>query len=78
MKVHEPCRWTVQEARSCKTGIAAAFLANALGGEAERDWVAEWNAIYSSLFGPAIEAAKKTYAHQPAERSRSSSGPGST
>jgi len=42
-------------------GIADTFLGDALGGGTERDWVAEWNGVYASLFGPAVEAAQKTY-----------------
>jgi CubicO group peptidase (beta-lactamase class C family) len=43
-------------------GIADTFLVNVLGGDTARDWVGDWNKIYASLFGPAIETAKTTYA----------------
>jgi CubicO group peptidase (beta-lactamase class C family) len=49
-------------------GLADTFLADVLGGESARDWVAEWNAVYASLFGPAIEKARKTYGHSPPDR----------
>jgi CubicO group peptidase (beta-lactamase class C family) len=33
------------------------------------DWVTKWNAVYGSLFGPAVEAAKKIYGTPPASPS---------
>jgi CubicO group peptidase (beta-lactamase class C family) len=50
-------------------GISDVFLEKVMGGDTARDWIGEWNGVYASLFGPAIEAAKKTYAHQPADAS---------
>jgi hypothetical protein len=47
-------------------GIGDSFLENVMGGDAGRDWVADWNAVYASLFGPAIEEAGKRYVHPPA------------
>jgi CubicO group peptidase (beta-lactamase class C family) len=35
-------------------------------GAVTEDWVAKWNALYDSMFGPAVEAAKKTYGTPPA------------
>jgi len=42
-------------------GLADSFLAKLFGVETTRDWVGEWNAIYASLFGPAIDAARAKY-----------------
>jgi CubicO group peptidase (beta-lactamase class C family) len=50
-------------------GIADTFLAEVLGGDAERDWVADWNAVFASLFGEEIERAIATYKQPPAEAS---------
>jgi len=50
-------------------GIADWFLAAVLGGDVERDWVADWNKFYASLFGPEIEAARTKYEHRPADAS---------
>ena len=47
-------------------GIADTFLVNLLGGDAGRDWVGEWNRAVRILFGPAVEEAKATYGHPPA------------
>jgi hypothetical protein len=50
-------------------GIADAFLARVLGGDVQRDWLADWNKMFESLFGPAIEEAQKAYGHPPADGS---------
>jgi hypothetical protein len=50
-------------------GISDSFLEMVMGGDTERDWVGEWNAFFASLFGPAVEESKKTYAHRPADAS---------
>ena len=50
-------------------GIADTFLAGILGGETGRNWVADWNEVYASLFGPALEAARAIYNHPPANGS---------
>jgi hypothetical protein len=50
-------------------GIADTFLASVLGGDVQRDWIADWSKLFESLFGPAIEEAQKTYGHPPANRS---------
>ena len=50
-------------------GIGDRFLEQVMGGDTERDWLGEWNALFASLFGPAIEVAKKTYSHRPADAS---------
>lgn len=47
-------------------GLADTFFDLVFTGAATRDWVSEWNAIFASLFGPAIEAAKKVYGTPPA------------
>jgi len=52
-------------------GVADTFLASVLGGDANRDWVADWNTLYSMLFEPAIEEARKTYGRPPADASPS-------
>lgn len=46
-------------------GLADSFADLVFNGEVEKDWTSDWNAIYGSLFGPAIEAAKATYATKP-------------
>jgi CubicO group peptidase (beta-lactamase class C family) len=42
-------------------GIADTFLAAILGGDRARNWVADWNEFFASLFGPAMDEAKATY-----------------
>ena len=46
-------------------GLAASFFDLAFDGAVSRDWVGDWTAIYDGLFGPAIAAAKATYATPP-------------
>lgn len=45
--------------------IADSFLDLVFAGRVERDYLAPWNALYESLFGPAIAAAKALYAAPP-------------
>jgi hypothetical protein len=58
--------------------MADTFLAEVLGGDTERDWVAEWNALYASLFGPAIEAAREMFEHSPLDASPALGAPAYT
>ena len=46
-------------------GIADSFFDLVFDGSVSKDWVADWDRMYSSLFGPAIAAAKATYASPP-------------
>ena len=46
-------------------GLADSFADLAFDGTIGRDWVKPWDAIYDSLFGPAIAAAKARYAAPP-------------
>jgi CubicO group peptidase (beta-lactamase class C family) len=47
-------------------GLADSFFDLVLAGAPKQDYVAAWTAMYQSLFGPAMEAAKKTYGTKPA------------
>jgi CubicO group peptidase (beta-lactamase class C family) len=47
-------------------GVSDSFADMVFDGEVKTDWVAAWNKAYAGLFGPAIEAAKATYAMPPA------------
>ena len=47
-------------------GLADSFFDFVFDGALRQDYVKEWNATFDSLFGPAIEAAKKVYAVKPA------------
>ncbi len=47
-------------------GLADSFFDLVLAGAPKQDYVTQWNAVFDSLFGPAIEAAKKVYAAKPA------------
>ena len=47
-------------------GLADTFLARLFGVEADRDWIADWNKLYTSMFGPAIDAARAKYDNPPA------------
>lgn len=47
--------------------VADTFFDYVLSGEPERNWLAAWNGMYESLFGPAIEAAQATYGTPPAD-----------
>ena len=46
--------------------LASSFFDFVFTGSLTRDWVSDWNKIYTSLFGPAIEQAKKLYGTPPA------------
>jgi CubicO group peptidase (beta-lactamase class C family) len=46
-------------------GLADTFFDLVLAGKASRDWVTDWNDVYSRLFGPALEAAVKRYGKPP-------------
>ncbi len=46
-------------------GVSDSFADMVFDGEVTTDWVAAWNKAYAGLFGPAIEAAKATYATPP-------------
>ena len=50
-------------------GLADTFLAKLFGGDTTRDWLAEWNTLYASMFGPAIDAARAKYDNRPAHAS---------
>jgi CubicO group peptidase (beta-lactamase class C family) len=50
-------------------GVSDSFADMVFDGEIKTDWVTAWNKTYAGLFGPAIEAAKATYAMPPAPSS---------
>jgi hypothetical protein len=52
-------------------GVSDCFADMVFDGEVRTDWVAAWNKAYAGLFGPAIEAAKATYAKPPVPHSPS-------
>ena len=56
-------------------GLADAFLAKLFGGDTSRGWIAEWNTIYASMFGPAIDAARAKYDTVPANASPALAAP---
>jgi CubicO group peptidase (beta-lactamase class C family) len=43
-------------------GLSDSFADLVFGGRVEKDWVKAWDGIYAGLFGPAVAAAKATYA----------------
>ncbi len=45
--------------------LADSFFDLAFDGAVARDYFEPWNALYASLFGPAIAAAKETFSHRP-------------
>jgi CubicO group peptidase (beta-lactamase class C family) len=47
-------------------GLADTFFDLVFKGAPTGDWTSQWNAIFDSLFGPAVEAAKKVYGTKPA------------
>ena len=47
-------------------GLADTFLAKLFGGDTTRDWLGEWDALYASMFGPVIDAARAKYDNAPA------------
>ncbi|RUW63317.1 serine hydrolase [Mesorhizobium sp. M7A.F.Ca.US.008.03.1.1] len=56
-------------------GLSDSFADLVFDGRVEKDWVTAWNDIYAGLFGPAVAAAKATYAAPPSPSRRA--GPGS-
>jgi CubicO group peptidase (beta-lactamase class C family) len=42
-------------------GLADNFFDLVFAGSPTEDWTSKWNALFVSMFGPALEAAKKTY-----------------
>jgi CubicO group peptidase (beta-lactamase class C family) len=46
-------------------GVSDSFADMVFDGDVKTDWVTAWNKAYAGLFGPAIEAAKTTYATPP-------------
>jgi len=46
-------------------GIADSFFDLVHTGHITKDWLGDWNAIFASMFGPAIEAAKARYGTPP-------------
>ncbi|MER9405124.1 serine hydrolase [Mesorhizobium caraganae] len=46
-------------------GLSDSFADLVFEGSVEKDWIKAWDGIYASLFGPAVEAAKATYAAPP-------------
>ncbi|MBK5197675.1 MAG: serine hydrolase [Methyloceanibacter sp.] len=50
-------------------GLADTFFDLVFAGAPTEDWTAKWNAIFDSMFGPAMEAAKKVYGTPPASPS---------
>ncbi len=49
--------------------LADSFFDLVFTGSVSRDWVSPWNALYASIAGPAIKAAKSEYGTPPASRS---------
>ncbi len=47
-------------------GLADSFFDLVLAGAPSEDWTAKWGALYTSMFAPAAEAAKKLYGTKPA------------
>jgi CubicO group peptidase (beta-lactamase class C family) len=47
-------------------GLASSFFDLVFAGAPTDDWLSKWNAIYSGMFGPVNEAAKKAYGAKPA------------
>jgi CubicO group peptidase (beta-lactamase class C family) len=45
--------------------VADSFFDLVFTGSVTRDWVTPWNALYASITGPAIQAAKSTYGAPP-------------
>jgi len=46
-------------------GLSDSFADLVFDGRIEKDWVKAWDAIFAGLFGPAVEAAKTTFAAPP-------------
>ena len=49
--------------------LADSFFDLVFTGSVTRDWVSPWNALYASISGPAIEAAKSAYGTPPTSSS---------
>ncbi|RUT96087.1 DUF3471 domain-containing protein, partial [Mesorhizobium sp. USDA-HM6] len=47
-------------------GLSDCFADLVFDGQVEKDWIGAWDGIFSGMFGPAIAAAKATYAAPPA------------
>ena len=50
-------------------GLADTFLTKVFAGDTTRDSLGEWNKVYASMFGPAIDAARAKYDSPPANTS---------
>ena len=61
---HRGARQRLSDRRA--EGLADSFFDLVFAGAPKQDYVTQWNAVFDSLFGPAIEAAKKVYATKPA------------
>ena len=46
-------------------GLSDSFADLVFDGTVEKDWIKAWDEIYAGLFGPAVAAAKATYAAPP-------------
>lgn len=46
-------------------GLSDSFADLVFDGEVQKDWIGAWDGIFSGMFGPAIAAAKTTYATPP-------------
>lgn len=47
--------------------VADTFFDLVFDGSTSRDWLSDWNALYGSLFGPAVAAARATFGNPPAK-----------
>ncbi|MER8485281.1 serine hydrolase [Mesorhizobium sp. M1322] len=50
-------------------GLSDSFADMAFDGKIEKDWIKAWDDTYAGLFGPAVAAAKATYAKPPSPAS---------
>ena len=50
-------------------GLADSFFDLVFDGRVSKDWITDWDKVYASLFGPAIEAAAARYGKPPATAS---------
>lgn len=46
-------------------GLSDSFADLVFDGRVDKDWVKSWNTVFDGLFGPAVAAAKATYATPP-------------
>ncbi|MDX8512647.1 serine hydrolase [Mesorhizobium captivum] len=46
-------------------GLSDSFADLVFDGKVEKNWIEAWDGIYAGLFGPAVAAAKATYAARP-------------